>query len=244
MSIILSGLASFLLRMSNVRSSSGSGQVEDGQSDDISDGKVFFNKEETFGIELKFSTDVGDDTIAGFTEAAKGLVALIDNPPPELIDYQLDKIRVTVAPSENLYADAFTYVDEWDKSGKVPISSTIVYDEKSFDKADPEIIYKLALHELLHSIGFGTSWANFGFVTQDENENLFLDGLSGFGHTPLSEDGLHWAEAEYGSEIGTPIINDDAYLGEITLSALEQIGYEISDDYVHEDDLTEDDLLF
>ncbi len=112
----------------------------------------------------------------------------------------------------------------------------------------------LILHEMLHSMGFGTVWNDLGLIkdfgtsseanyrftgTQARHEyevlypGQFLDdpdtdkgvavesNLGGPGTI-----GGHWDEATFGSELMTGLLNSNAEISNLTIAALDDMGYE------------------
>lgn len=123
-----------------------------------------------------------------------------------------------------------------------------------FDVADAEDFDGLGLfddivfHEMLHTIGFGTMWDLMGLTsgsiaTSDltftgamatevyNTDFVALSGGTALG-VPVEMDGGpgtaggHWDEAAFGSEIMTGYINASNYLSEMTVAALEDMGYD------------------
>lgn len=185
------------------------------------------NDDGSFSIEIVFSEDCSTRVESAFSEAAHSLVSLIHAPPETTDEGNSLHISVGVVAAESLNATAFTQVAEWNDAGLIPTSSVIMYDVDQVDSAEEDRIYDLALHELLHAFGFGLAWDNNGLLERDDQLTTFYIGLGGQDSIALSDDGLHWEESEYGAEIGTPFINENAFLGDITLSSLEDLGYEI-----------------
>lgn len=102
----------------------------------------------------------------------------------------------------------------------------------------------LFLHEMLHALGFGTTWDLQGLVQQApdgsdrftgtnaiaEYQESFpteaaADPHSSFG-VPLASDEGHWDEPVFGTEIGTPLLSSSNVLSELTLASLEDLGYQ------------------
>ncbi|MBR9651878.1 leishmanolysin-related zinc metalloendopeptidase [Thalassovita aquimarina] len=123
-----------------------------------------------------------------------------------------------------------------------------------FDVADAEYFDGLALfddivfHEMMHTIGFGTMWDLMGLTSGSittgdltfagamatEVYNTDFVALSGGTATgvPIEMDGGagtaggHWDEVTFGSEIMTGYINASNYLSEMSVAALEDMGYD------------------
>ena len=111
------------------------------------------------------------------------------------------------------------------------------------------LIDDFAFHEMLHAMGFGTGWSSMGLVETvngslrftGENATLAYnnefshiasgDGLSGFG-VPVEMEGgsgtagVHWDDDTFGSEMMTGQLNGTNSVSEMTIAALEDMGYE------------------
>ncbi len=123
-----------------------------------------------------------------------------------------------------------------------------------FDKVDAPILNSMpselagemvwddvVLHEMMHSIGFGTIWTYLDLLSDDGTAFTGPDATSVYktasgetGGVPV--DGGHWDEQTFGNEIMTPYINiaewgsttkvSDNYLSEMTVASLEDLAYE------------------
>lgn len=123
--------------------------------------------------------------------------------------------------------------------------------EMEFDSADADVFFDLGLwdeivlHEMLHTVGFGTVWDFLGLVdgsgtstptfTGSEAvlayESLF--GGDGTNGVPLEESGgagtaeSHWDEETFGGELMTGYLNlAGNYLSDMTVASLEDLGYD------------------
>jgi len=112
----------------------------------------------------------------------------------------------------------------------------------------------IVLHEMLHSIGFSSNiWARLGLISGNWTDSPYFTGQNAkiayealFGAdaslgVPLEEDGgigtaySHWDEEIFDNELMTGFINDDNYLSDMTIAALEDMGYDTvfdASDYV------------
>ncbi|RYG89735.1 hypothetical protein EU803_16410 [Loktanella sp. IMCC34160] len=125
-----------------------------------------------------------------------------------------------------------------------------------FDIADAEdfdalgLFNDIVLHEMLHTLGFGTLWDYMGltsgsiatgdlvFTGQNANdvyESEFADIAASDGFdfgVPIEMDGAagtaggHWDEVLFVNEIMTGYINDANYLSLTSIAALEDMGYD------------------
>jgi hypothetical protein len=93
----------------------------------------------------------------------------------------------------------------------------------------------IILHEMLHSVGFGSVWSYFpglvagGLFTGTNAVNEY----SGF--IPVEQDGgsgtagAHWDEETFGGELMTGYIGpSDMYVADMTIASLADLGYQLS----------------
>ncbi|WP_185962099.1 leishmanolysin-related zinc metalloendopeptidase [Palleronia caenipelagi] len=124
-----------------------------------------------------------------------------------------------------------------------------------FDVADAEnfdargLFDDIVLHEMIHALGFGTMWGLMDLVTgvngdlrfrgelataaynEDFADIASTDILALYG-VPVETDygsgtaGGHWDEATFDNELMTGIINSENYLSDMSIAALEDMGYD------------------
>ena len=134
----------------------------------------------------------------------------------------------------------------------LPVSGEIIVDANDIDSLIAlGTLDDLALHEILHVMGFGTLWdvpgvrdmlsdpvfmPDLGTKNPKDGETLVTytgGALDGNGSAPLVEtEGTlgHWKEAAYGDELMTTVFNPSGnYLSQMTLDALKDLGYGIDD---------------
>ena len=124
-----------------------------------------------------------------------------------------------------------------------------------FDEADAAAITgsgqweDVAFHEILHALGFGVAWNAMGLVEDFGGDLRFTganaieaynnvysdiassDPLSAFGVAVETDggsatSGVHWDDATFGSEIMTGYIGGGSITSDMTVAALEDMGYE------------------
>ncbi|MFT7026936.1 MAG: hypothetical protein ACJAVS_001156 [Paracoccaceae bacterium] len=117
-----------------------------------------------------------------------------------------------------------------------------------FDIADAEtfdakgLFNDIVLHEMLHTLGFGGMWGYMGLtsgsVATDDmvftgaNAMLAYAATGGTGGVPIETDGAagtagaHWDETAFGSELMTGYINGSNTLSQMSVAALEDMGYD------------------
>jgi hypothetical protein len=109
-----------------------------------------------------------------------------------------------------------------------------------FDAADAGyyngigIFDDIVLHEMIHTIGFGTIWTNLGLISGGNfagSRANATDSRSGL--IPLELDGgagtsySHWDEETFGTELMTGFIDNDNYLSYMTIASLGDLGYNV-----------------
>jgi hypothetical protein len=114
-----------------------------------------------------------------------------------------------------------------------------------FDIADaasyPLDFDAIILHEMLHSIGFGSVWSYFpGLVSAGTftGVSAVTEYNTDFGTTggiPVEQDGgsgtagSHWDEVIFTTELMTGYINSSGmYVADMTIASLADLGYELS----------------
>lgn len=101
----------------------------------------------------------------------------------------------------------------------------------------------ISFHEMLHAMGFGTTWAYTGMTAEIGGYTRFTgqnaieayntyyasaaatDAYSDQG-VPLSNDDGHWNQKLFGSEIMSPVLTSTEVLSPMTIAALEDMGYQ------------------
>jgi len=124
-----------------------------------------------------------------------------------------------------------------------------------FDSADATNYEQLGLwdtivlHEMLHSIGFGTVWSYQNLLADANSDNPTFTGANatlvyqvlfndpGATGVPVEQDGgsgtalSHWDEETFDNEIMTGYINQEGnYLSPMTIASLEDLGYDTTFD--------------
>ena len=92
----------------------------------------------------------------------------------------------------------------------------------------------LALHEMLHTIGFGTIWGNLGLISGSGFNGWRANAaFPGTALVPIELDGgagtawSHWNEESFGTELMTGYIDGDNYLSYTTIASLGDLGYNV-----------------
>ena len=109
-----------------------------------------------------------------------------------------------------------------------------------FDSADASayqavgLFDDIVLHEMLHTIGFGTIWNALGLISGSGfNGELANAVYPGFALIPLETEGgsgtaySHWDDAKFANELMTGYIDNDNYLSYMTIASLGDLGYTV-----------------
>jgi hypothetical protein len=109
-----------------------------------------------------------------------------------------------------------------------------------FDAADAQVYQSaglfddIVLHEMLHTVGFGTIWSQKGLLTGGGFNGPLANAVyPGSALIPVETDGgggtaySHWDEDTFGSELMTGYIDGDNYLSYMTVASLGDLGYSV-----------------
>jgi hypothetical protein len=109
-----------------------------------------------------------------------------------------------------------------------------------FDSADAAsyqaagLFDDIALHEMIHTIGFGTIWSNLGLYSGGSFNGWRANAAYPSGAlVPVELDGgagtswSHWDEETFGNELMTGYIVGDYYLSYMTIASLGDLGYNV-----------------
>lgn len=128
----------------------------------------------------------------------------------------------------------------------LPATATMQFDVADAANFDEQLLFDdIVLHEMLHSIGFGTMWDLMGltsgsiadgtlqFIGADAIAAYIAEfGATGATGIPIETDfgsgtaGGHWDEATFDNELMTGFIDNPNYVSGMTVAALEDMGYE------------------
>jgi len=109
-----------------------------------------------------------------------------------------------------------------------------------FDSADASVYQAaglfddIVLHEMLHTVGFGTIWSAKGLISGGGFNGPLANGIyPGSALIPLELDGgggtaySHWNEETFANELMTGYIDGDNYLSYMTIASLGDLGYSV-----------------
>lgn len=127
-------------------------------------------------------------------------------------------------------------------NGSLPVTATMKFDIMDVNAMGLAVFEDVVLHEMSHSLGFGSIWDRLGLVTNGQftgaNAVDEYHALGGTGFIPVEQDGgsgtagSHWDEETFNNELMTGYINDGTnYFSQMSAAAFEDLGYMIRPDY-------------
>ncbi len=133
-------------------------------------------------------------------------------------------------------------------AGSLPATAVMKFDIVDVNAMGPEVFADVVLHEMAHSLGFGSIWDRLGLVTNGLYTGAnalaeFLDmGGTGSG-IPVEQDGgagtagSHWDEETFHNELLTGYINaGENYFTAMSAASFADLGYTIRTDYANSAD--------
>ena len=128
-------------------------------------------------------------------------------------------------------------------NGSLPATASMKFDIVDVNAMGLDVFAEVVLHEMSHSLGFGSIWGRLGLVT----DGLFtgthaLGEFLAMGGTgsgiPVEQDGgsgtagSHWDEETFGNELMTGYINNgDNYFTAMSEAQFADLGYTINSNY-------------
>ena len=128
-------------------------------------------------------------------------------------------------------------------SNSLPATASMQFDIVDVNAMGLSVFTSVVLHEMSHSLGFGSIWSRLGLVTNGlytgesavSEYHLMGGTLSGI---PVEQDGgsgtagSHWDEETFGNELMTGYINDgDNYFTSMSAASFRDLGYTITSNY-------------
>lgn len=117
----------------------------------------------------------------------------------------------------------------------LPATGTMEFD--SSDAASYQaagLFDDIVLHEMLHTIGFGTIWTDLGLITGGSfNGPQANAAYAPSSLIPVELDGgagtawSHWDEETFSTELMTGYLDNDNYLSYMTIASLGDLGYKV-----------------
>lgn len=128
-------------------------------------------------------------------------------------------------------------------TGSLPATATMKFDIADVNDMGLDAFADVVLHEMAHSLGFGSIWDRLGLVTNGlyTGESALAEYLA-MGGTgsgiPVEQDGgagtagSHWDEELFGNELMTGYINaGENYFTAMSAASFEDLGYVINPNY-------------
>lgn len=205
-----------------------------------------------YNIEIDFVGDWSLEEQKGIIEAAEYISTIVVEDIPDF--GAIDDLKIT-ATIGNIDGEsgilAYAGVDTMRGGSFLPASGYMTFDKADVTNLIENDTWKsTALHEMLHSLGFGVAWDEMGLINgsvqsgdlrftgenatkvyKEEMTQSFGDSRSDVG-VPIETDGgsgtagSHWDEATFGPEIMTGYLDQNDYVSELTLATLEDMGYD------------------
>jgi hypothetical protein len=233
-----------------------------GTADEVdSEGNI---QTDTFNIDVNFLGDGWTlEAMSAIASAADYLSRLITQGLPE--DEGIDDLQINVSLSDidtlggTVALGRPTTVRSTDNvtADGLPVSGEIIFDINDVSALlELGTFDDLALHEMMHVLGFGTLWEVPG-VRDMLSDPVFVPDLStknpkdgatvieyvggakdaDGGLPPVEAEGTigHWDEATYGDELMTPVLNTSSnFMSQMTADSLKDLGYSIDDTVAEE----------
>ncbi|HEV2816126.1 MAG TPA: leishmanolysin-related zinc metalloendopeptidase [Allosphingosinicella sp.] len=128
-------------------------------------------------------------------------------------------------------------------TGSLPATATMKFDIVDVNAMGLAVFSEVVLHEMSHSLGFGSIWDRLGLVTnglftgQNALDEFIAMGGSGSG-IPVEQDGgsgtagSHWDEETFHNELMTGYINNgENYFTAMSEAQFADLGYVINPNY-------------
>ena len=208
-----------------------------------------------YNITIEFTGSWTQELYEIFVAAAERLTALIVGEIPNVTVYgskggpkTIDDIVIQAELGEidGLYGvlgQAGPTAVRTDSS--LPATAIMKFDIADVNDMGLAAFEDVVLHEMAHSLGFGSIWDRLGLVTnglytgaEAVGEYVAMGG-SGSG-IPVEQDGgsgtagAHWDEETFGNELMTGYINaGENYFTAMSAAAFADLGYVITEDYAN-----------
>ncbi|QIK77871.1 hypothetical protein G7077_02030 [Sphingomonas piscis] len=125
----------------------------------------------------------------------------------------------------------------------LPATAQMQFDIADVTDMGVSVFSEVVLHEMSHSLGFGSIWDRLGLVSNGNYTgaaaNDAFHRLGGTGSIQVEQDGgagtagSHWDEELYNNELMTGYINDgNNYFSEMSVAAFKDLGYTLRTDYL------------
>jgi hypothetical protein len=205
-----------------------------------------------YNITIEFKGTWTQDLYNIFVQAADKLTALIVGEIPNVTVYGLkggpqtiDDIKITaeLGNIDGLYGilgqAGPTSVRT---SSSLPATAQMKFDIVDVNAMGLAVFSEVVLHEMSHSLGFGSIWDRLGLVSNGEFTGSHavaeFHDMGGTGNIPVEQDGgsgtagSHWDEETFHNELMTGYIDDgENYFTEMSAAQFADLGYVINPTY-------------
>ena len=124
----------------------------------------------------------------------------------------------------------------------LPATAQMKFDIADVNAMSLQAFADVVLHEMSHSLGFGSIWSRLGLVTNGQYTGQYANAeyqqMGGAGFIPVEQDGgsgtagSHWDEETFGNELLTGYLNSGTnYFTEMSAASFQDLGYQISPNY-------------
>lgn len=205
-----------------------------------------------YNITIEFKGSWTDALHQIFVDAADRLTALIVGELPNVTIYggkggprAVDDILITaeLGTIDGLYGvlgqAGPTSVRT---ASSLPATATMKFDIVDVNAMALQTFSDVVLHEMSHSLGFGSIWSRLGLVANGvftgANAVDEYHAMGGTGFIPVEQDGgsgtagSHWDEETFGNELMTGYIDGTNYFTPMSAASFEDLGYQITSNYV------------
>lgn len=193
-----------------------------------------------YNIQLRFVGSWSADLRQAFISAANAISDFILGDVPAVVSRRSSIDDVTITASLMSIDGAGGILGQAGPDAVRPGSYLPYKGSMEFDVADAGVYQAaglfddIVLHEMLHTIGFGTIWSAKGLISGGGfNGPLANAAYPGSALIPLELDGgagtaySHWDEETFTSELMTGYIDGDNYLSYMTIASLGDLGYSV-----------------
>lgn len=206
---------------------------------------------EGYNIEITFIGEWTDSLRTGLQNVAERISDLITGDIPEhngIDDISISATLTDIDGSGGFWGwGGYTSVRP---DSYLPSQGYMRFDTSDTAKIESYGLWEdLMLHEMLHALGFGTAWSAMGLI-EDYNGDLRFTGANAIeaynrdfagiaDGDPLSDlgvmvetdggsgtAGVHWDDAVFTNELMTGTLRPSNYLSDMSIAALEDMGYE------------------
>lgn len=205
-----------------------------------------------FNITIQFNGTWTQELHDVFVDAANQLTSIIAGDVPNVTvrnhgtTTQVDDIVISaeLGQIDGLYGVLGQAGPTSVRTGSyLPATATMQFDIVDVNDMGTTVFSEVVLHEMSHSLGFGSIWGYLGLVTNGQytgaNAVDAYHDLGGTGTIAVEQDGgsgtagSHWDEETFGNELMTGYINDGMnYFTGMSAASFADLGYHLSSNYL------------